>query len=231
MFKKIKQFFRRNSLIKHYYGLNGLDKKLEKFVNRDNGFFVELGANDGITQSNTLFFEKSRKWRGVLIEPTPHNYLKCIENRSKATKVFCNACVSFDYTEKFVEIVYSNLMSTPAGLESDIPDSKKNANAGLRFLDPGHVNFSFGAVARTLNSILVESDAPRLIDLLSLDVEGAEIEVLKGLDHNQFRFNFICMECRNEEKTISYMKEIGYELVCKISHFDLLFRNTNVNTN
>ncbi|NBY42306.1 MAG: FkbM family methyltransferase, partial [Verrucomicrobia bacterium] len=180
MFKKIKQFFRRNSLIKHYYGLNGLDKKLEKFVNRDNGFFVELGANDGITQSNTLFFEKSRKWRGVLIEPTPHNYLKCIENRSKATKVFCNACVSFDYTEKFVEIVYSNLMSTPAGLESDIPDSKKNANAGLRFLNPGHVNFSFGAVARTLNSILIESDAPRLIDLLSLDVEGAEIEVLKG---------------------------------------------------
>jgi FkbM family methyltransferase len=225
MFKKIKQFFRRNSLIKHYYGLNGLDKKLEKFVNRDNGFFVELGANDGITQSNTLFFEKSRKWRGVLIEPTPHNYLKCIENRSKATKVFCNACVSFDYTEKFVEIVYSNLMSTPAGLESDIPDSKKNANAGLRFLDPGHVNFSFGAVARTLNSILIESDAPRLIDLLSLDVEGAEIEVLKGLDHNQFRFKYILVECRDDAKIISYMDSINYEYVSKLSHMDLLFKN------
>ena len=225
MFKKIKQFFRRNSLIKHYYGLNGLDEKLEKFVNYDNGFFVELGANDGITQSNTLFFEKFRNWRGVLIEPTPHNYLKCITNRSKTTKVFCNACVSFNYTEKFVEIVYSNLMSTPTGLESDIPDSKKNANAGLRFLDPGHVNFSFGAVARTLNSILIESDAPRLIDLLSLDVEGAEIEVLKGLDHNQFRFKYILVECRDDAKIISYMDSINYEYVSKLSHMDLLFKN------
>ena len=45
--------------MKRYFGLNGLDKKLRRFVDYDNGFYVELGANDGITQSNTYFFEIS----------------------------------------------------------------------------------------------------------------------------------------------------------------------------
>ena len=43
-----------------YNGLNGLDKKLEPYVDHDGGFYVELGANDGITQSNSLYFEKHR---------------------------------------------------------------------------------------------------------------------------------------------------------------------------
>jgi FkbM family methyltransferase len=226
MFKNIANFFRTKPPKKCYYGLDGLDKKLEEYINYDNGFFVELGANDGVSQSNTLYFEKFRNWRGVLIEPTPHNYLKCIQNRSKETKVLCSACVAFDYSEKFVEIVFSNLMSTPKGLESDIPNTAQHAREGLQFLDSGHVNFSFGAIARTLNSALIESGAPRLIDVLSLDVEGAEIEVLKGVDHNEFRFKFICIECRNEEKIIYYMNQIGYAFVTKISHHDLLFRNT-----
>jgi len=46
------------NLIYKYHGLNGLDKKIEKYINFNNGFFCELGANDGITQSNTFFFEK-----------------------------------------------------------------------------------------------------------------------------------------------------------------------------
>ena len=69
-----------------YSGLNKLDKKIEEYLNYDDGFFVELGANDGVTQSNTLYLEKHRKWKGVLVEPTPHNFLKCLENRSKLKK-------------------------------------------------------------------------------------------------------------------------------------------------
>ena len=54
---------------KKYFGLNQIDKKIENYLNYDNGFYVELGANDGIQQSNTFFFEKYRGWKGVLIEP------------------------------------------------------------------------------------------------------------------------------------------------------------------
>ena len=208
---------------KKYYGLDDLDKKLEIYIDYDNGFFVELGANDGETQSNTLYFEKFRNWKGVLIEPVPHNYLACKKHRSEHTKIYCNACTSFEYADKFVEIFYSNLMSTPVGLESDIPDPLQHATNGKRFLNPEEEIFSFGAIATPLNNLLIDADAPRLIDLLSLDVEGAEIEVLKGIDHDQFRFRVLCIESRDNDKLSSYLKKIDYDFAEQLSNMDYIF--------
>lgn len=208
-----------------YHGLNYLDQKLEKWLNYDNGFFVELGANDGIDQSNTCYFERHRNWNGILVEPTPHNFLSCKKHRSKNTHIFCNACVSFDYTDKFVEIVYSNLMSSPIGLESDIQNPLKHAIEGRKFLFPTDENFIFGAIATPLNNLLIKSDAPKLIDLLSLDVEGAEVEVLKGVNHDEFRFKFLCIENRSFDKLRSYLAEIEYEFIEQLSGHDYLFIN------
>jgi FkbM family methyltransferase len=214
----------------HYFGLNGLDEKLEKYLNYRDGFFVELGANDGVSQSNTLYYERYRNWRGVLIEPAPHNYLACRANRSGRSHVFCNACTSFDYKDKFVEIAYSNLMSAPIGLESDIPDPRAHARNPLPRTQRGEqarvqpeLSIVYGALARPLNDILVEAGAPSLIDLLSLDVEGAEIEILRGIDHSRFRFKYMCIECRNREKLETYLKTIGYRLLEQLSVQDYLF--------
>lgn len=211
---------------KTYYGFNDLDRKLEKYIDYDSGFFVELGANDGINQSNTYYFEKYRKWRGVLVEPVPHNLFKCRENRSKENICFCAACVSFDYKDKFVEIAYSNLMSTPMGLDSDITEPIKQAEAGEKYLKNGECIFTYGAEATTLNDLLVKGDAPALIDLLSLDVEGAELEVLKGIDHDMFSFKFILVECRSPERLMKYLEKFGYSCVEKLSHHDYLFVDT-----
>ena len=63
---------------KTYYGHHELDKKLKKYLNYEKGFFVELGANDGIKQSNTFYFEKNLNWRGILVEPIKIKYLKCL---------------------------------------------------------------------------------------------------------------------------------------------------------
>ena len=75
--------FRLKEYKKSYFGLNGLDKKLEKYVDYENGFYVELGANNGINQSNSLFFELHKNWHGVLVEPSVHNYLLCKKYRSE----------------------------------------------------------------------------------------------------------------------------------------------------
>ena len=61
-------------LDKEYFGLNELDKKILNYVNSRNGYFVELGANDGITQSNTKHYELYKGWQGVLIEPSPKQF-------------------------------------------------------------------------------------------------------------------------------------------------------------
>ena len=208
---------------KQYFGLNNLDEKLEKYLNYDGGFFVELGANNGVHQSNTLYYEKFRNWTGVLIEPTLHNFLQCKANRSTNTKVFCNACTSFDYKDRFVEIIYSNLMSIPKGLESDISDPDAHAKEGKQFLHPLEENISFGAVAKPLNTILKDANAPALIDFLSLDVEGAEIEVLKGINYDEFKFKYMCIECRGIDKLTEYLETKGYQLVDKLTGWDYVF--------
>jgi FkbM family methyltransferase len=226
---KIKELlkFKKKLLIEpqKYFSINDLDKKIEKYLDYENGFFVELGANDGVNQSNTLYFEKYKNWKGVLIEPTPHNYIECKKNRSEHTKSFCAACTSFDYNDKFVEIMFSNLMTIPINLESDIYDKSAHALEGKQFLNEKEDNFIFGALARTLNDILIEALAPKKIDLLSLDVEGAEIEVLKGIDHNDFRFKFICVECRDIEKLEKYLNLNNYILIEKLSIHDYLFKD------
>lgn len=221
------------SLFRHllrgkYFSLNQLDRKLEKYVDFDDGYFVELGANDGIAQSNSLYFEKYRDWRGVLVEPVPQNFLKCRRNRSSRSSIYCAACVSFDYGQEFVRIAYSNLMSTPVSLESDIQDPRAHAKLGDQFLCKGETVFEFGAVARTLNSLLLDARAPNLIDFLSLDVEGAEMEVLKGLNHQVFRFKYILVECRDFPRLSSYLQQQGYFFTEKFSGQDYLFKGAEL---
>ena len=208
-----------------YKSINNLDKKIESYVNFNNGYFVELGANDGISQSNSYYFEKYREWKGILIEPIPHNYLKCLKNRSKRTQVFCNACVSFDYKEKFVEIIYSDLMSTSLGLETDIGNAENQTLIGKQFLKQDEDNFNFGAVANQLNNILLKANAPKQIDFLSLDVMGAEIEVLKGINHNEYRFKFICIESKNIQKITNYLLINNYLLTEQLSPINYLFKD------
>lgn len=222
MKQKIKALAKR-LLQGKYFSLNQLDRKLEKYVDYDGGYFVELGANDGVTQSNSLYFEKYRNWRGVLVEPAPQNFLKCQQNRSLRNSIYCAACVSFDYSQEFVRIAYSNLMSTPVSLESDIPDPRAHAALGDRFLGGGETVFEFGALARTLNSLLLDAGAPTRIDFLSLDVEGAELEVLKGVDHQTFRFKYLLVECRDFSRLNSYLRNQGYSFVEKLSEQDYLF--------
>lgn len=209
--------------IKTYYGLNGLDRKLEAYLDYDGGYFVELGANDGVSQSNTCYFEKERGWRGLLIEPVLHNFLKCRANRSRENAFACVACVSFSYDQSHVNLIYSNLMTTPTGVETDISDPRSHAYSGKVYLQRDELPVEIIAPAKTLTTLLSDANAPLVIDLLSLDVEGAELEVLKGIDHKRYRFKYVLIECRDEKSLAAYMSTVGYTRVDKLSNHDYLF--------
>ena len=64
--------------------LNNLDRKLEKYLNFEKGFFIEAGANDGYSQSNTYFLEKKRRWSGIQIEGIPKLFEKARKQRNKS---------------------------------------------------------------------------------------------------------------------------------------------------
>jgi FkbM family methyltransferase len=214
----------KKKLVNPYAALNELDRKIEKYLDYDNGFYVELGANNGIRQSNTYYFEKKRGWSGVLIEPSPNNFLECRRNRSEKNSIFCNACVSFDYPHKYVDMSYGNLMSVSTNVDLDLESVTDHLEQSRQFLKNQEATFEFGAVAKPLSTILEEAKAPRLMDLLSLDVEGAEYEVLKGVDFERHNFKFIVIECWKTERITNLLEAAGYVLEDQLSHHDYLFK-------
>ena len=208
---------------KNYQALNGLDKKLEKYIDYNNGYYIEIGANDGVSQSNTYYFEKERGWAGLLVEPVLHNFLKCQMHRSNRNNFYCGACVSFNYEKSYIKLLFSNLMTISLGQKNDISDPLSHAKKGQRYLQDGDKITEIMAPARTMTSLLDEFCAPNQIDLLSLDVEGAEIDVLKGIDHSKYRMKYILVECRNIQRMKKYLKSKKYLFVEKMSHHDYLF--------
>jgi FkbM family methyltransferase len=215
------------------YGLNGIDKRLIEILrpSRQGGFYVELGANDGLRQSNSYLLQQRYGWGGLLIEPSPVRFLECVKNRSfgRSPSFRCAACVDFAYSASWVEMEYSDLMSVALGLDLNPEEALRHAQRGTPFLDDAHDRHRFGAPARTLTALLEEVSAPADFDLLSLDVEGNELAVLKGLDLSRYRPHWILAECR-DAAVPSYLKAAGYrqqELLSDSGTYrDILFRSS-----
>ena len=169
----------------------------------------------------------------MLIEPSPIRFAECVANRSFANKpqICCAACVPFDYSEKFVEIDYVDLMSVARGLDVSDLSASAHADLGEQFLDLP-LRHTYGSLARTLSSILDEVNAPLSFDLLGLDVEGNEHAVLKGLDFNRYQPKWILVEVRQVDHLISCLLESNsyfeYKKLSENSRYsDILFCKRN----
>lgn len=211
-------------LRKKSWSLNKLDHKLNKFIKIKSGYFIELGANDGVSQSNTMYLEKYLGWSGLLTGPHLPNFEKLIRNRS-AINHFCNcACVNFDFSEKNYNYIYSNLMTIGIDDENEIEDRVGHAKNGSIYLTRGEKNIILNSTARTLDSVLREFNSPKCIDFMSLDVEGAELSVLRGIDYNEYSFRFILIESRQVNSIKSFLESKNYQFVKQLSTHDYLFK-------
>lgn len=209
------------------FASSGLDNKLSKYLNYKNGFYVELGAHDGVFSSNTYFLQKKSNWTGLLIEPSLDLFFKCVNNRGNLNIVLNYACVAFGYKKKFVEMIYSGAMTVQKNKNSDIKDPALHAKQGMRFVKNYNQLIEFCSRAKTLNQILIDNDIRKKIDFLSIDTEGVEIEVLKGLDFDEFKFKFILIESRGIDKIIDFLKKKQYVLEEQLTEIDFLFINKN----
>ena len=198
--QKIKTFFKK---FRKFNALNNLDKKMLGYINFNNGFFIECGANDGVDQSNTWYYEKYLNWNGVLIEPLKKQFNELKKNRSNKNYFFNNALTSSESINS-LNLMEKNLVSRI------IEESDKD----LHYVKVKSV---------TLKKILDEISAPFLIDFFSLDVEGYEYEIIKGIDFDKYNFKYFLIETSNE-LVIDYLKGKNYLLLKKLSNHDLLFK-------
>ncbi len=160
------------------------------------GFFIDVGAGDGVTYSNTFFFELIG-WDGICIEPNPYNYSKAKIIRKK---------------------VISCAIASRRGAQTlFIPEwsadwsSLKNRETNSKLIK---------VKTLTLNDIVSKFNIKK-IDLLSIDTEGTELDVLKSLDFKRIVPKIIIVEYlhHDKENSSNELKEFFKKLGCyKLVH-------------
>lgn len=203
---------------RRYYGLNELDRKLERHLDFDEGVFVEAGANDGVNQSNTLYFERHRRWRGLLVEPVPELAALCRRNRPKAI-VECCALSSFGTAGTQLSMVYTNLTSVVRGAMKSAEEEARHIAAGSAIQDV--TPYELQVVSQPLSALLGRHGMAH-VDLLSLDVEGYELQALKGIDFTRHRPRFILVEARYRAEIDAFLAP-HYTVRNVLSHHDVLY--------
>ena len=199
-------------------GLNGLDRKIIPYLPKSGGFFVEAGANDGIRQSNTYYLEKRRGWTGLLVEPIPRLASKCRTNRKNSIVEEC-VLVAPENMGQEIEIVDLDLMT--AVVEGFSDTSEMLSRILLAEQVQKIKSNKISVISSSLDSLL-ELHQKYEIDLLSLDVEGFELEVLKGLDLKKFTVSVILIETINLDQ-VQLALGHDYFLAQQFSHHDYLF--------
>ncbi|HXK40358.1 MAG TPA: FkbM family methyltransferase [Candidatus Paceibacterota bacterium] len=146
-----------------------------------NGFFVEFGATNGVDLSNTYLLEKEFQWRGILAEPARCWQSALRKNRSAAIETRCVWSTS-DTLLKFKEVSLPELSTIDFLSSADLHGEKRRSGR------------TYDVETISLNDLLEAHDAPPVMDYLSIDTEGSELEILRSFDFSRYSFSIITCE-------------------------------------
>jgi FkbM family methyltransferase len=186
-----------------YFGQLGEDYLLWHFFDfKKSGFFLDIGAYDGVTISNSKSFE-DQGWTGICVEPHPDYFVACQQMRRRTVHA---ACVSGPEQTIGLRIDCSGLFS---GTKPD----ETHATRIYSRVGAGHPEYRMVTVpAVRAANLLLPTDPP--IDFASIDVEGTEIDVLEGLDLARNRPRVLLMEANTEPertKLDAYLSKFDYQ--------------------
>jgi FkbM family methyltransferase len=177
------------------------------FQNKTDGYFVDIGAADGIKFSNSKFFEELG-WKGVCIEPNPKAFNELI-------KVRTNKCVNKAISDKVEISQFFQITDGPeqlSGLVNEFTESSiLRINNDLQLYPNG---FDYIDVECDLFENIVDQDS---IDFLSIDTEGNELKILQTIDFNRFNIDVITVENNDyDNKFIEFLTPKGYKFICRL---------------
>ena len=178
---------------------------------KQGGYFVEVGATNGIALSNTYLLETRYKWQGILAEPGRvwHSSLEKNRNANISRDAVWSSSgegLSFSQTEM---PEYSSLT----------PFKSIDSHAQDRIIS---IDYLVNSIS--LRDLLVDFKAPTFIDFLSIDTEGSELEILSTFDFSSYTFGSICVEhnyTSQRQEIFQLLSSVGYKRVLQhFSQFD-----------
>ena len=174
-------------------------------------FFVEFGATDGVSLSNTWLLEKKLGWNGILAEPAKTWHEALAKNRSCSIDTRCVAKAS-GLKYQFLEVSKSD-ESCPelSSIESCADNGDPHSKIRLRNSN------SYEVETISLDDLLDQHNAPNEIQFLSLDTEGSELEILQAYSFGSRKIHSICVEHNYVKESRSKIKALlldnGYKQV------------------
>ncbi|XP_029169317.1 uncharacterized protein LOC114939225 [Nylanderia fulva] len=189
----------------------------EIFNDKKNGFFIECGAYDGETRSNTLFLEKFNGWSGLLIEADPINFTKMLQkNRRAYLSPTCLSIIKNPIVASFLMARNVGRLHEPLNTTEDVP-----ANT----LDVAYTGEHIRVQCLPLILYIAALEI-KTIDYLSLDVEGNEIDVLETIPFNEVDIKTLSVEYIHNPKGRKYlvdmMEQRGYYVYSFVEQSDNL---------
>ena len=166
------------------------------FRDRPSGFFVEVGANDPKKDSQSFHLEEAG-WTGILVEPLPD--LASVLRRERKAQVFEVACSAPEHAGQIMRLHVAG------------PFSSFDPNLAVTGMRADRV---IDVKVRTLDDVLAEGRASVPIDLMSVDVEGHELDVLRGFDFARWKPRLILLEDHvSSLDKHRFMTRAGYTLI------------------
>ena len=206
-----------------------LDQQI--FRGKTGGFFVEVGALDGFGASNTWFFEKERSWSGLLIEPNPVEFNKRNQH-PRPNSIFENCAISdVEMNINFLSIEGPcNVLSGIMEFYNTQHLERINKELDMYKSYPeGHDLYSRKETipmrAVRLQTLFDKHDLKE-IDLISIDVEGAETQVLNSIDFDKMDIKVFLIENNyGLEKETQFLESKGYKLLGNIQWDSVFIKN------
>jgi len=186
------------------------DKYLEKniFKGYKNGFYVDVGAHDGISINNTLYFEKNNNWTGINIEPIKKVFDKLVINRPNNINLNFAVCNNDGETEFLCNTGYTEMIS---GIKDNF-DPRHLERLHNENIQHGSTTEIIKIKTKKLETIFDENHVSH-INYLSIDVEGAEFEVIKSINFDKVFIDVIGFENNYNDISIpiiEYLQNKGF---------------------
>ena len=198
-----------------YYSQDKQDKFLEEevFKGYKNGIFVDVGAHDGLSLNNTLYFEKFNNWTGINIEPNLEVYDKLEINRPNSINIKCAVCNKDGETDFLSNTGYTEMLS---GIKDNY-DERHVQRLIYENSVTGAITKTIKVITKKLETIFSENNISK-VNYLSIDVEGAEFEVIKSINFDKVFIDVIAFEDNYTDVSIpivKYLENKNYIIIHK----------------